>query len=52
MIGETISNIAKLLNITREDSVNGFIGVNISKDETGKISQTQPKLIPSILDDG
>jgi hypothetical protein len=51
MIDTTIANIAKLLNITREDSVNDFIGVNIAKHEDGTISLTQPKLIQSILDD-
>jgi hypothetical protein len=48
---ETVANIAKLFNITSEDSVDDFIGVNISRQTDGTIHRTQPKLIQSILDD-
>jgi Reverse transcriptase (RNA-dependent DNA polymerase) len=51
MIDATITNIAKLFNITSEDSVNDFIGINIAKHKDGIISLTQPKLIQSIFDD-
>jgi Reverse transcriptase (RNA-dependent DNA polymerase) len=46
MIGE----IKKRFDITVEEFVDNFIGVNIERSEQG-IVLTQPKLIQSILDD-
>jgi Reverse transcriptase (RNA-dependent DNA polymerase) len=50
-VDATIERIASLFNITSEDQVDDFIGVNITHTEDGKVLLTQPKLIQSILDD-
>jgi Reverse transcriptase (RNA-dependent DNA polymerase) len=50
-VDSTINKIAELFNITSEDEVNDFIGVNIAHTDDGKILLTQPKLIQNILDD-
>jgi Reverse transcriptase (RNA-dependent DNA polymerase) len=51
VINDIISSVESLFKITSSDSVDDFLGVNISYEEDGKISYTQPKLIQSILDD-
>jgi hypothetical protein len=50
-IDQTIADIGKLFNITSNDIVDDFLGVNIDRQEDGKIAMTQGKLIQSIIND-
>jgi hypothetical protein len=50
-IDQTIADIGKLFNITSNDVVDDFLGVNIDRRLDGTINMTQGKLIQSILDD-
>jgi Reverse transcriptase (RNA-dependent DNA polymerase) len=50
-IDEIISDADKLFNITSEDNIHNFLGINIDKQSDGMIVMTQPKLIQEIIDD-
>jgi hypothetical protein len=50
IIDKIIVSVRYLFNITSSDSVDDFLGVNISYEENGQISYAHPKLIQGILD--
>jgi Reverse transcriptase (RNA-dependent DNA polymerase) len=49
VIDQVKKEIGEMFKITYEDSVNGFLGININRKKDGTISMTQPKLIDDIL---
>jgi Reverse transcriptase (RNA-dependent DNA polymerase) len=49
-IDKTIEDIGKLFNITSNNVVDDYLGVNINRQDDGTINMTQGKLIQSILD--
>jgi hypothetical protein len=48
-IDKIIKEVGELFKITHEDSVNGFLGVNIDRQSDGSIVMTQPKLTQEII---